>query len=144
MQFAGNLLAGRVSPASIARLLPVPVGVLALLLLLLGALLTSRVSALAGLVLLGGATFVVVPWVQTWLMGQVEPRAAGLAASVNISVAGVAGALGAGLGGAVLSGGAGLAWIGPVAAVPVLAAVVVATRLRRYEPVGPGAVTVSG
>ena len=80
----------------------------------------------------------VVPLVQTWLMGRVGPQAAGLVASVNISVAGIAGAFGAGLGGAVLAAGLDLGWIGPVAAVPVLAATAVALGLRRQpapEPV---------
>jgi DHA1 family inner membrane transport protein len=136
---AGNVLAGRVPPARIVRLLPVPVGVLALVLLVQGALLRYRPLALVDLVLLGGAAFVVVPLVQTWLMGRVGSEAAGLAASVNISVAGMAGALGAGLGGAVLSAGLGLVWISPVAAVPVLAATAVAVGLRRqareeFEP----------
>jgi DHA1 family inner membrane transport protein len=126
----GNLLAGRVPPPNVARLLPLPVGALALLVLAQSALLRYRPLAIAGLVLLGVATFVVVPLVQTWLMVRVGPAAAGLAASVNISVAGVAGALGAGLGGVVLAGW-GLAWIGPVAAVPVLAAVAVALDLGR-------------
>jgi len=128
---AGNLLAGRTPPPSIARLLPAPIGVLALVLLAQPALLHYQPLALAGLVLLGGAAFIVVPLVQTWLMGAVGPQAAGLVASVNISVAGIAGALGAGLGGAVLAAGLDLTWIGPVAAVPVLAAAVVALRLRR-------------
>jgi DHA1 family inner membrane transport protein len=130
---AGNLLAGRIPPASIARLLPAPVGVLALVLLSQGVLLRYPPLALAGLVLLGGAAFVVVPLVQTWLMGQVGPQAAGLVAAVNISVAGIAGALGAGLGGAVLAAGLSLVWIGPVAAIPVLAAATVALDLRRQR-----------
>ncbi|HET9517416.1 MAG TPA: MFS transporter [Actinoplanes sp.] len=137
---AGSMLAGRVPPALIARLLPVPVGVLALVLLAQGVLLRYRPLALAGLVLLGGAAFVVVPLVQTWLMGRVGPQAAGLVAAVNISVAGIAGALGAGLGGAVLAAGLHLVWIGPVAAILVLAAVVAAVGLRRHENGIPSAV----
>jgi DHA1 family inner membrane transport protein len=121
------------------HLLPIPLGVLALVLLAQGALLRYRPLALVGLVLLGGAAFVVVPLVQTWLMGRVGPQAAGLAASVNISVAGMAGALGAGLGGTVLSAGLGPVWISPIAAVPVLAATAAAIALRRQTkrpPVG--------
>ncbi|HEX8630657.1 MAG TPA: MFS transporter [Catenuloplanes sp.] len=141
---AGNLLAGRIAPTSIARLLPAPVAVLALVLLAQGVWLRYQPLALAGVVLLGGAAFVVVPLVQTWLMGRVGPQAAGLVAAVNISVAGVAGALGAGLGGAVLAGGLGLGSIGPVAAIPVLAAIAVALGLRRQrttEPAGaPGGI----
>jgi DHA1 family inner membrane transport protein len=66
----------------------------------------------------------------------VGPQAAGLVASVNISVAGAAGALGAVLGGAVLAVGLGLTWISPVASVPVLAATGVAVRLRSRARVG--------
>jgi DHA1 family inner membrane transport protein len=128
---AGNVLAGRVPPVRIVRLLPVPVGVLALVLLVQGALLRYRPLALVDLVLLGCAAFVVVPLVQTWLMGRVRPETAGLVASVNTPVAGMAGALDAGLGGAVLSAGLGLVRLSRVAAVPVLAATAVAVGLRR-------------
>jgi MFS transporter, DHA1 family, inner membrane transport protein len=138
---AGNTLAGRVPPASITRLLPAPVAVLALVLLTQGALLRCRPLALASLVLLGGTAFVIVPLVQTWLMGRAGPETAGLAASVNISVAGLAGALGAGLGGAVLSAGLGLAWIPPIAASPVLAATAVAASLRRQATRTPSSDT---
>ena len=100
---AGNVLAGRVPPAAIPRVLPVPLAVLALVLLTQGVLLRHQAAALVGLVVLGVATFVVVPLLQTWLMTQVGQAAAGLVAAVNISVAGIAGALGAGLGGAVLA-----------------------------------------
>ncbi len=127
---AGNAVAGRVPKAAIGRFLPVPVGAVAVILLALGGLLHSRPQALIGLFLLGGATFLVVPLAQTWLMDRVGPEAAGVIASVNISVAGVAGALGAGLGGAVLAVGLGLTWISPIAAVPALAATVAAIGLR--------------
>jgi MFS transporter, DHA1 family, inner membrane transport protein len=130
----GNVLAGRVPPGSVARLLPIPVGALALVLLAQGALLRYRPAAVVGVVLLGVASFAVVPLVQTWLMGRVGPHAAGLVASVNISVAGAAGALGAGLGGVVLATGPGLAWLSPIAAVPVLAATAVALAVRRRAP----------
>jgi len=86
-------------------------------------------TAIAGAFTLGGAAFLVVPLIQTWLMAEVGDAAAGLAASANISVAGVAGAAGAALGGAVIAG-PGAAWIGPVAAVPVALATVVAVLLR--------------
>jgi DHA1 family inner membrane transport protein len=128
----GNLIAARVAPASIARLLPAPVAALSAILLAQVVLLPHRPLALAGLVLLGIAAFMVVPLVQTWLMGAVGPEAAGLVAAVNISVAGAAGALGAALGGAV-SAGPGLAWVSPVAAVPVVIAVLLALGLRRRD-----------
>ena len=128
---AGNVLAGRVPPAAVPRVLPVPLAVLAVVLLGQGVLLRNQATALVGLVLLGVATFVVVPLLQTWLMTQVGQAAAGLVAAVNISVAGVAGALGAGLGGAVLAVGLGLVAIGPIAALPVLGGLGAAFALRR-------------
>ncbi|MFY1576317.1 MFS transporter [Verrucosispora sp. WMMD703] len=128
---AGNLLAGRVRPEAITRRLPLAVGALTAILLVQPVLLPVAPLALAGLALLGAAAFLVVPLVQTWLMGQVDAATTGLVAAVNISVAGAAGALGAALGGTVLAVGLGPAWIGPVAAVSVLAATIVATRLPR-------------
>ncbi|GIJ78691.1 MFS transporter, DHA1 family, inner membrane transport protein [Micromonospora phaseoli] len=130
---AGNLLAGRVRPEAITRRLPLAVGALTAILLVQPLLLPIAPLALAGLVLLGAAAFLVVPLVQTWLMGQVEASTTGLVAAVNISVAGAAGALGAALGGTVLAIGLSPAWIGPVAAVSVLAATIVATRLNRVS-----------
>ncbi|MEG3635068.1 MFS transporter [Micromonospora palythoicola] len=130
---AGNLLAGRVRPEAIARRLPLAVGALAAILLVQPLLLPVAPLALTGLALLGAAAFLVVPLVQTWLMGQVDAATTGLVAAVNISVAGAAGALGAALGGSVLAVGLGPAWIGPVAAVCVLAATIVATRLTRIS-----------
>jgi DHA1 family inner membrane transport protein len=127
---AGNVLAGRVAPAAVPRVLPVPLAVLAVVLSAQPVLLRIPATALVGLVVLGAATFVVVPLLQTWLMAQVGQAAAGLVAAVNISVAGVAGALGAGLGGAVLAVGLGLVAIGPVAALPVLGALGAAFALR--------------
>ena len=59
---------------------------LALVLLGQGVLLRNQAAALVGLVVLGAATFVVVPLLQTWLMTQVGQAAAGLVAAVNISV----------------------------------------------------------
>ena len=130
---AGNLLAGRVRADRVAQVLPLPVAGLALVLLLQGPLMRWRLPAVVGLVLVGLTAFAVVPLVQTWLMGTVGSQSAALTASVNVSVAGVAGALGAGLGGAVLAAGLPPVWINPVAAVPVLAAVPVAMGLRRRQ-----------
>ena len=134
---AGNMFAGRVSPAAVLRVLPVPLAVLSVVLLAQGVLLRFQPAALVGLIVLGAATFVVVPLLQTWLMGQVGEAAAGLVAAVNISVAGIAGALGAALGGAVLAAGLGLVTIGPIAALPVLGATAVAFDLRRCRALCP-------
>src|SRR6185295_17891549 len=49
---AGNVLAGRVPPAAVPRVLPVPLTVLALVLLGQGVLLRNQAAALLGLVVL--------------------------------------------------------------------------------------------
>jgi DHA1 family inner membrane transport protein len=126
---AGNLVAGRVAPRAITSVLPIAVGVLAVALAAQGLSVRLAVAAVAGLFILGAATFIVVPLIQTWLMTEVGDATAALAASVNISAAGLAGAAGSALG-AVVIAGPGLAWIGPVAAVPAAAAVLVALTLR--------------
>jgi DHA1 family inner membrane transport protein len=151
---AGSALAGRVRPPAIARTLPVPLAVLAAVMVAQGATMRYPGPAVVSLFVMGVAAFVVVPLVQTWLMIHAGTSAAGLVASVNISVAGLAGALGAGLGAEVISAGPGLGLLGPVAAVPVLVATAtaLAIRSRRERPDGlptdapavPGGVPTGG
>jgi DHA1 family inner membrane transport protein len=135
---AGNLLAGRVRQQSIVRTLPVPLAALGSVLLLQGALMHNGATAMISLFLMGASAFAVAPLVQTWLMGQAGTAAAGLAAAVNISVFGLAAALGAALGGAVISAGLGLDRISPVAAVPLLAALAVALAIGVLQRRRPG------
>jgi MFS transporter, DHA1 family, inner membrane transport protein len=130
---AGNTIAGRVRPTSILRVLPVPLGVLTLILAVQGGLMRTGFGAMVAVFVLGAAAFTVAPLLQTWLMGEAGPDAAGLAAALNISVFGLAGALGAALGGAVLSGGLGLGRLGPIAAIPLAGALGLALVLRRWR-----------
>jgi len=126
----GNALAGRVPATAIGRILPVPVALLVVLLLLQGVALHSAGPAIVNLFALGAVGLAFAPLIQTYLMSQAGPGAGGLAASVNISAAGVAGALGALLGGGVIGSGLGLDSIGAVAAVPALIALAVAAAIR--------------
>jgi DHA1 family inner membrane transport protein len=126
----GNTLAGRVPPQAIARILPAPLAALAAVLLIQGVLMHHAATGIASLFLMGVSAFIVAPLVQTWLMNQAGPAIAGLAAAVNISVFGLAAALGAAAGGAVISAGLGLDRVSPLAAIPVLAAVAVALTIR--------------
>jgi DHA1 family inner membrane transport protein len=132
---AGSLLAGRVPPSTITRVLPAPLAALAAVLLVDGVAVHTPLWSVVALVLMGASAFVVAPLLQTWLMNEAGPAAAGLAAAVNISVFGLAGALGAGLGGALLDAGVGLAALPPLAALPVLTAALVALALGRIAPV---------
>jgi DHA1 family inner membrane transport protein len=127
---AGNLIAGRVRPGSITRLLPLPLVALTIVLAVGGVLAEHPATAVVSVFALGASAFIVAPLIQTWLMAEVGQTAAGLIATLNISVSGLAAAVGASLGGAVISAGWGLAAIGPAAAVPALAATLLAGGLR--------------
>ncbi|GAA3986242.1 MFS transporter [Allokutzneria multivorans] len=125
----GSNLAGRVPPSAIPRVLPIPIAVLTVLLVVQGFLMHTTVTAVLALFVLGTSAFATGPLLHTWLMGEAG-RASGLVASVNISAFNVAAAFGPLLGGAVISGGLGLALIPAVAAAPALAGAAVALVIR--------------
>ncbi|MEU6156016.1 MFS transporter [Actinosynnema sp. NPDC047251] len=126
----GSTIAGRVRPGSIAKVLPIPLIGLTVLLLAQGFLLETKVTAVIAVFVLGAAAFASGPLLHTFLMGQAG-SAAGLVASVNISAFNVAAALGPMIGGAVIAGGFGFQWIAAVGAVPTLLGVLVALVISR-------------
>ncbi|RKT69870.1 DHA1 family inner membrane transport protein [Saccharothrix variisporea] len=126
----GSTIAGRVQPSAIAKVLPIPLAALTVLLVVQGFLLETKVTAVVGVFVLGASAFAAGPLLHTFLMGQAG-SAAGLVASVNISAFNVAAAFGPMIGGAVISGGFGLQWIAAVGAVPAVLGVLVALFLGR-------------
>lgn len=134
----GSTLAGKVPMHSIARVLPIPLGVLGVMLLAHGPMLGSKVGAVVSVFVLGASAFTAGPLVHTYLMGQAG-SAAGLVASVNISAFNVAAALGPMLGGAVLTGGLGLQWVGTVGGVSTVLGLAVALVLGKVtaRPAAP-------
>ncbi|WP_433270053.1 MFS transporter [Actinosynnema sp. CS-041913] len=126
----GSTIAGRVPPGAIAKVLPIPLAALTVLLLAQGFLLETRVTAVVALFVLGASAFASGPLLHTFLMGQAG-SAAGLVASVNISAFNVAAALGPMIGGAVITSGLGLQWIAAVGAVPTILGVLVALVIGR-------------
>lgn len=134
----GSTLAGRVPVHGIARVLPIPLGVLGVMLLAHGPMLGSEVGAVVSVFVLGASAFTAGPLVHTYLMGQAG-AAAGLVASVNISAFNVAAALGPVLGGAVLTGGLGLQWVGTVGGVSTVLGLAVALVLGKVtaRPAAP-------
>ncbi|XVV05563.1 MFS transporter [Actinosynnema sp. CA-248983] len=126
----GSTIAGRVQPSAIAKVLPIPLAALTVLLLAQGFLLETKVTAVVGVFVLGASAFAAGPLLHTFLMGQAG-SAAGLVASVNISAFNVAAAFGPMIGGAVITGGFGLQWIAAVGAVPAVLGVLVALFLGR-------------
>ncbi|NUT99606.1 MAG: MFS transporter [Saccharothrix sp.] len=126
----GSTIAGRIQPSAIAKVLPIPLAALTVLLVVQGFLLETKVTAIVGVFVLGASAFAAGPLLHTFLMGQAG-SAAGLVASVNISAFNVAAAFGPMIGGAVISGGFGLQWIAAVGAVPAVLGVLVALFLGR-------------
>ena len=140
---AGNLVAGRIKPDRITRVLPVPLAVLTITLATQGLALRTLPTALISVFALGASAFVVAPTVQTWLMGRVGAAGAGLIAASTSPSPGLAGALGAALGSAVLAHGGGLDMIGPAAAPIVAVGLAVALVLGR-TPAGMEATAAVG
>lgn len=124
----GNSLGGRLADWSLEGATRLILAALAIVMALLPLALPSHVGAAIAMVVWGAAAFGVVPPVQMRVM-QAAAQAPGLASSVNVGAFNLGNALGAALGGAVISqglgyaavplvgaalaaGGLGLAWIG--------------------------------
>lgn len=102
----GNSVGGRLADWSLDGATKLILGVLALTMLLLPLLLTTHVGATVGLVIWGAAAFGIVPPVQMRVM-QAAAQAPGLASSVNVGAFNLGNAVGAALGGVVISQGLG-------------------------------------
>ncbi len=115
----GNWLGGRLADWSLDGATKLFLGALALIMLALPWVLSSHLGAALGLLAWGTAAFAIVPPVQTRVM-HAAAEAPGLASSINIGAFNLGNALGAAVGGAVLSAGLGYA------AVPVAGALLAA------------------
>jgi len=109
----GNWIGGRLADWSLDGSAKLFLGVLALIMFALPFLLKSQAGALFGLLAWGAATFAIVPPVQMRVM-QAAAAAPGLASSVNVGAFNLGNALGAAVGGGVISAGLGYATV-PVA-----------------------------
>ncbi|MHA6692637.1 MFS transporter [Devosia sp. A449] len=103
----GNGLGGRLASWSLDGSIKIFLTAIIAILIALPFLLTSQIGAAIGLFLFGVATFGIVPPVQTKVM-QAASGAPGLASSVNIGAFNLGNALGAAVGGVVISAGLGL------------------------------------
>ena len=102
----GNGLGGRLADWSLEGSTKLFLGSIAVAMLLLPFLLPYKAGALLGLFLWGVATFAIVPPVQMRVM-QAATGAPGLASSVNVGAFNLGNALGAMVGGGVISAGLG-------------------------------------
>lgn len=135
----GNWLGGRLADWSLEGSTKLFLAALALIMFVLPFVLRSEVGAALGLLMWGAAAFALVPPVQMRVM-QAAAAAPGLASSVNVGAFNLGNAVGAALGGAVLSAGLGYAAV-PVAG-GVMAAggllLVLASAARRRQAVALG------
>jgi DHA1 family inner membrane transport protein len=109
----GNGIGGRMADWSLDGATRILLAVLAVLMFVLPLAFMSHATAALGVLLFGAATFALVPPLQIRVM-QVASEAPGLASSINIGAFNLGNAVGAALGGAVISAGLGYAAI-PVA-----------------------------
>lgn len=110
----GNSLGGRLADWSLDGATLLILATLALTMAVLPLLLTTQLGAAIGLVVWGAAAFGIVPPVQMRVM-QAAAKAPSLASSVNVGAFNLGNALGAALGGLVISLGWGYAavpWVG--------------------------------
>ncbi len=115
----GNGLGGRLADWSLDGATKLFLGALAVIMLVLPWVLASHLGAALGLLAWGTAAFAIVPPVQTRVM-HAAAEAPGLASSINIGAFNLGNALGAAVGGGVISAGLGYA------AVPVAGALLAA------------------
>jgi DHA1 family inner membrane transport protein len=116
----GNAIGGRMADWSLEGSTKIFLALLAAVMLILPLALTHHVGAAIGLLVWGIVTFAIVPPVQIRVM-QAAHDAPGLAASVNVGAFNLGNALGAAVGGAVISAGLGYAAV-PVAGAALAAA----------------------
>ena len=118
----GNFLGGKFADRSVSGTLKGFLLLLMAIMLAIPWLAQSQVGAAFSMVVWGAATFAVVPPLQMRVM-RVAHEAPGLSSSVNIGAFNLGNALGAVVGGAVISGGLGYSFV------PVMGAIVAALAL---------------
>lgn len=128
----GNWLGGRLADWSLDGATAIFLAALAVIMLVSPLLLGSPAGAAATLVVWGAAAFAIVPPVQMRVM-QAAAEAPGLSSSINIGAFNLGNAIGAALGGAVISAGLGYAAV-PVAGGLAAAGGLVLVWLGRQRP----------
>ncbi len=129
----GNLLGGRWADRSLA---PALIGTLVLMTLAMfasGFAFHSQAGAVVAAFVLGAAAFATVEPLQMWVLQQAGGAGQGLASSLNIAAFNLGNALGAWLGGLVITQGLGLGAIPPVAALVPLVALGLAAFAVKLE-----------
>jgi DHA1 family inner membrane transport protein len=128
----GNGLGGRLADWSLDGATKIFLAALALIMLALPFMLASHFGAAVGLVVWGAAAFAIVPPVQMRVM-QAASEAPGLASSINVGAFNLGNALGAAVGGGVISLGLGYQAV-PIAGGLLAAAGLALVWLGRTRP----------
>ena len=128
----GNGLGGRLADWSLDGATKIFLAALALIMLALPFVLSSHIGAAIGLVIWGAAAFAIVPPVQMRVM-QAASEAPGLASSINVGAFNLGNALGAAVGGGVISLGLGYQAV-PIAGGLLAAAGLALVWLGRARP----------
>ena len=133
--FVGNLLGGRLADRGLRTALLATLAALALVLAAMGLVLHSPAATVLFVALLGVASFATVAPLQMRVLQQAQGAGQNLAASLNIGAFNVGNALGAWLGGIVISTRLGLGALSWVAALVTVSGIAVALySLARDKP----------
>lgn len=122
----GNVIGGRLTDRAPVRMLLGSLAALAVVLVLMGFAMGHRATAVMFVGLLGAGAFATVSPLQLRVLNQARGAGQSMASSLNIAAFNLGNALGAWLGGAVITRGAGLASLPWVAAGPTLLGLAVA------------------
>ncbi|WP_420993079.1 MFS transporter [Cupriavidus sp. 30B13] len=131
---AGNLLGGRLADRHLQRTVLGSMLALAVVLGLMSLVLHSKVLTVVFVGLLGVAAFATVAPLQMWVLERATGAGQSLASSFNIAAFNLGNAIGAWLGGEVITRGPGLGAVTWVAALVPLAGVAVALLAIRLSP----------
>ncbi|MCZ8254320.1 MAG: MFS transporter [Polaromonas sp.] len=138
--FVGNLLGGRLADRGLRMSLLLTLGALALVLGVMGFVLHSPIATVVFVGLLGAASFATVAPLQMRVLQQAHGAGQNLAASLNIGAFNVGNALGAWLGGLVVSSSYGLGGLSWLAALITVAGIVVALYSLSRDKTEPRAI----
>ncbi|GAB7542648.1 MFS transporter [Cupriavidus sp. 8B] len=138
---AGNLLGGKLADRHLQATVLGSMLALAVVLGLMGFVLHSKVLSVIFVGLLGVAAFATVAPLQIWVLERASGAGQSLASSFNIAAFNLGNAIGAWLGGVVITRGPGLGavtWVAALVPVVAVAVALLAIRLDRGTPANGG------
>jgi len=138
---AGNLLGGKLADRHLQATVLGSMLALAVVLGLMSFVLHSKVLSVIFIGLLGVAAFATVAPLQMWVLERASGAGQSLASSFNIAAFNLGNAIGAWLGGVVITRGPGLGavtWVAALVPVAAVAVALLAIRLDRGTPADGG------